>query len=280
MLAVFAHPDDESFGPGGTLARYADNGVEVHVATATDGVAGSVAQGYEHTKQDLVNVRRQELESAAQILGVQLHMLGYRDSGYIGDPSNTHPEAFINRDAREEIARVVGLLREVRPQVVVTHDSTGGYFHPDHIRCWEITTAAFHAAGDPARFPDVGPAPYVPQRLYYTAFSNRWVRLFTTLLRLRGKDPTRMGRNQDIDFTKLGIPTRQIHARIDYRRYWDVRRAAAAQHLSQGGGTSGSRMLPEWLQRRYLAKDQFIRAYPVVPDGYQETDFFAGVALD
>ncbi|MBP7593605.1 MAG: PIG-L family deacetylase, partial [Chloroflexi bacterium] len=96
LLAVLAHPDDESFGPGGTFARYAAEGVDVHIAIATDGVAGSVAEGFEDTLQDLVNVRARELDAAVKILGATLHKLGYRDSGYINDPANHHPEAFIN----------------------------------------------------------------------------------------------------------------------------------------------------------------------------------------
>ncbi len=277
MLAVLAHPDDESFGLGGTLARYADEGVDVHIAIATDGVAGSVAGGYEHTLKELAEVRRREVESAVRVLGGVLHMLDYRDSGYIGDPANRHPDAFINSDPEKATARVVALIREIRPQVVITHDETGGYYHPDHIFCWKITTAAFEASGDPTRFPEIGPAPYRPQRLYYTAFSNRMVKFFTFLMRLRGQDPKHAGRNKDIDWTRIGIEPRHLHARIDYRRYWDVKRAAGAEHPSQGGGPSRSRMLPEWFQRRYMATENFIRAYPPVADGYREYDLFAGV---
>lgn len=280
LLAVLAHPDDESFGMGGTLARYADEGVDVHIAIATDGVAGSVAGGYEHTLKELAAVRRRELEAAVRVLGGSLHMLGYRDSGYIGDPANQHPDAFINSDLEEATGRVVALIRQIRPQVVVTHDETGGYYHPDHIHCWKITTAAFDAAGDPDRYPDTGPAPYSPQRLYFTGFSNRIVKFFAFMMRLRGEDPKRAGRNKDIDWTRIGIEPRRLHARIDYRRYWDVKRAAGAEHPSQGGGTSRSRMLPESLQRRFLASETFIRAYPAVPDGYRETDLFAGVTAD
>lgn len=280
LLTVLAHPDDESFGMGGTLARYAAEGVDVHIAIATDGVAGSVAEGYEHTLQALAAVRREELEAAVAILGGHLHQLGYRDSGYIGDPANQHPEAFINADEHEAIGRVVKMIREVRPQVVITHDETGGYFHPDHIHCWKITTAAFHAAGDPACYPDIGPAPYQPQRLFYTGFSNRSVKLFTTLMRLRGQDPKRAGRNKDIDFTRIGIEPRRLHAHIDYRRYWDIKRQAAAQHRSQGGGTTRSRLLPESIQRRLMATETYIRAIPPAPDGFRETDLFAGVSVD
>jgi mycothiol S-conjugate amidase len=277
LLAVLAHPDDESFGIGGTLARYADEGVDVHIAIATDGVAGSVAAGYEHTLQALADVRRQELEAAVTILGGQLHMLGYRDSGYIGDPANNHPEAFINSDEHEAIGRVVALIRHYRPQVVITHDETGGYFHPDHIHCWRITTAAFHAAGDPTQYLAIGPKAHKPQRLYYTGFSNRAVKLFTFLMRLRGEDPKRAGRNKDIDFTRIGIEPQRLHARIDYRPYWEIKKAAGAQHRSQGGGVSRSRLLPESIQRRWMAKETFIRAYPSVPDGYREQDLFAGL---
>ncbi len=280
LLTVLAHPDDESFGMGGTLARYADEGVDVHIAIATDGVAGSVAGGYEHTLKELAAVRRRELEAAVNVLGGTLHMLGYRDSGYIGDPANQHPEAFINSDFEEAVGRVVALIRRIRPQVVVTHDETGGYYHPDHIHCWKITTAAFDAAADPNRYPEIGPAPYQPQRLYFTAFSNRMVKFFTFMMRLRGQDPKRAGRNKDIDWTRIGIEPRRLNAHIDYRRYWDVKRAAAAQHPSQGGGTSRSRMLPESFQRRFMATETFIRGYPPVADGFREYDLFAGVTAD
>ncbi len=274
LLAVLAHPDDESFGPGGTLARYAAEGVEVHVAIATDGVAGSVADGYEAALQELVAVRAKELDAATQILGVILHKLGYRDSGYLNNPANHHPDAFINTDEHEAIGKVVALIRHIRPQVVITHDETGGYFHPDHIHCWKITTAAFHAAADPQQYPEIGPAPFQADRLYYTAFPNSMVKFYTAVLRLRGQDPTRQGKNKDIDFTRLGIPPNKLNARIDWGDYWDVKLAASAQHASQGGGTSQGRNIPVWLQKRFLAKDAFIRAYPPVAEGFKETDLF------
>ncbi len=276
LLAVLAHPDDESFGLGGTLARYAAEGVDVHIAIATDGVAGSVAGGFEHTIDNLVSVREQELTSAVKILGGKLHLLGFRDSGYIGDPANQHPDAFINVDEDRATESVVRLIRTIRPQVVVTHDETGGYFHPDHIHCCDITTAAFFAAGDLSKYPESG-EPYQPHRLYYSAFSNRMLKIFIFMMRLRGRDPRRAGRNKDIDFTKLGIPSQRLHAKINYQHYWDVKRLASAEHGSQGGGTSNSRALPQWFQRRFLAAEYFIRAVPSTPDGFRENDLFAGI---
>lgn len=278
LLAVLAHPDDESFGLGGTIARYAAEGVEVHIAIATDGVAGSVADGYEHTLGNLVEIRKKELASAVNILGAEVHMLGFRDSGYIGDPANQHPDAFINVDQDRAVESVVCLIRKVKPQVVITHDETGGYFHPDHIHCCNITTAAFQAANDPSSFPASGD-PFQPQRLYYSAFSNWMVKIFTLLMRLRGRDPKRAGRNEDIDFTKLGIPGHKIHAKINYRQFWETKRLASAEHGSQGGGTSNSRALPQWFQRRFLAYEYFICVIPPAPDGYRVDDLFEGVTI-
>jgi len=268
LLAVLAHPDDESFGLGGTLARYVGEGWDVHVAIMTDGVAGSVAQGFEASLADLVAVRQKELETAVAVLGVRLHTLGYRDSGYVNDSANEHPDAFIQAAQDEVVGRLVTLMRQIRPQVVLTHDEMGNYFHPDHIYCCTTTTLAFHAAADPDQYPAAGLA-YQPQQLYYTAFSNRWVKFYTFMLRLRGQDPTKMGRNKDIDMTQLGVPPQRIHAIIDYGDYWDVKKAASAAHSSQGGGTPLTRFLPEWILRRFLAKETYIRAHPPTPDGYR-----------
>lgn len=272
LLAVLAHPDDESFGPGGTFARYAAEGVDVHIAIATDGAAGSVAAGYEDAREKLAEVRAKELETAVAILGGTLHTLGYRDSGYIGDPANEHPDAFVQADHQEAVGRVVRLIRELRPQVIITHDETGGYFHPDHIKCWQITVPAFHAAGDAAQFPEIGPAPFQPERLYFTAFPNTWVKFFILLFRLRGQDPTKFGRNQDIDMTRVGVARGSLHAFISYRKYWETKRQASAAHASQGGGAFS--WLPQPVQKLLLAQDTFIRAYPPVPDGYRERDLF------
>ena len=276
LLAVLAHPDDESFGPGGTFARYAAEGVAVHIAIATDGAAGSVAEGYEDSREKLAEVRAKELETAVKVLGGTLHTLGFRDSGYIGDPANEHPDAFVQADEQDAIERVVRLIREVRPQIVITHDETGGYFHPDHIQCWKITVPAFHAAGDPDQYPEIGPAPYQPEKLYFSAFPNTWVKFFIFLFRLRGQDPTKFGRNEDIDMTRVGVDRKKLHAFVDYRDFWEVKRVASAAHASQGGGGGISR-LPQWLQKLWLARDTYIRSHPPVPDGHREKDLFAGI---
>lgn len=274
LLTILAHPDDESFGLGGTLAKYAAEGVDVHICIATDGAAGSVAEGHESARANLVAVRAVELDKAIAILGGTLHKLNYRDSGYINDPANHHPDAFINVDTDEAVCRVVKLMREIRPDVVITHDETGGYFHPDHIRCWEITTKAFEVVNDPTYHPEIG-APFQPARLYFTAFSNRWVKLYTRIIRLRGGDPKAQGRNKDIDMTRLGIDPSKMHATVDYRKYWDAQVRASAEHASQGGGGGGPfRVIPVFIRKRLFAKNNFIRGYPVVGDGFHENDLF------
>jgi LmbE family N-acetylglucosaminyl deacetylase len=273
LLVVLAHPDDESFGPGGTLARYAAEGVAVHICIATDGALGSVATGFEAARNDLVSVRAQELERAVAALGGTLHRLNYRDSGMRGDVSNEHPEAFINSNNDEAIGRVVQLIRRYQPQTVITNDETGGYFHPDHIRCHEITTAAFHAASVPNMYPAPGLEPYQPQRLYYTVFPKWQLKAFILFSRLRGQNPTAFGRNNDIDLTRLGYPRKNIHAYIDFSQYWETKKQASAAHASQGGGGI-NRFLPEWLQKRLFSTDTYIRAYPAVPVGFREYDLF------
>ncbi len=276
LLAVLAHPDDESYGIGGTLARYAAEGVDVQVAIATDGAAGSIDAKWEGDHSQLVEARTQELEAAARVLGVKLHKLGYKDSGYIGDSANDDPLSFMNIDLEEAVGQVVNLIRELKPKVVVTHDETGGYYHPDHIRCFQVATAAFFAARDKEMYPNSGPGPYQAERLYYTAFSNRWIKIISLVMRLRGLDPTRVGRNQDIDITKLGVPREKITTTINYRRYWDQKRLASAEHGSQGGGTSFNRLIPMWMQKLLFSQETYIRAYPAPSGRLREKSIFAG----
>jgi LmbE family N-acetylglucosaminyl deacetylase len=248
--------------------------VDVHVAIATDGAAGSIDARWQGDRSRLAEARAVELQRASDVLGVQLHTLDYRDSGYIGDPAGEHPEAWINADQTEAIGRVVKLIRELRPDVLVTHDETGGYYHPDHIKCCTIVTAAFHAASDPTQYPEIGPEPFRPARFYYSAFSNRWVKFLMVYMRLKGQDPTRAGRNQDIDYRRIGLPMEQITTTVNYRKYWDVKMAASAEHGSQGGGTSFSRMFPRWLQKILFGYETYIRVSPPLAPGVKEKGLF------
>ena len=280
LLAVLAHPDDESFGMGGTLARYAWSGADVHLICATGGEEGSMnaehLQGYASTAAR----RMAELECAASALGLaSVIMLGYRDSGMAGIAANHHPEALAAQPVDAVAARVCHEIRRLRPQVVVTFDPIGGYRHPDHIAIHQATVAAFHAAGDPASYPDELP-PYAPQRLYYQTFGRVLLRAVVALMPLFGRDPRAFGRNNDVDIAALAEVEFPIHARVDTLTAQRARAEASACHASQGGG--GTSLLARMFGAVFRivgSYETFMRAYPEAPAGLREHDLFAGVKL-
>jgi len=169
FMTVHAHPDDEIFSTGGTYARYAKEGIHTVLVTCTGGEEGEIVDPSmvaEEVKPRLGEVRAQELRCAVAALGIEtLEMLGYRDSGMAGTPSNENPESFNMADPEEATGRLVRLIRRHRPQVLVSYDANGSYGHPDHIKAHQTTWAAFDAAGDPDRYPDAGPA-WQPKKLY------------------------------------------------------------------------------------------------------------------
>jgi mycothiol S-conjugate amidase len=170
-MCVHAHPDDESSKGAATMARYVREGVDVLVVTLTDGSRGSVlnpALDSPETLANITEIRAAEMDRAREILGVRQVFMGWVDSGYPeGDPKPPLPEGcFAAGDLEEQTAALVELMRKERPHVVTTYDENGGYPHPDHVRCHEVTVAAFDAAGDAGRFPGAGD-PWQPQKLYY-----------------------------------------------------------------------------------------------------------------
>lgn len=281
LLGLFAHPDDESFGPGGTLARYAAEGVDVHVIIATDGDAGSVEESHQRRNgQSLAQERGEELARAAVALGItSIWNLPYRDSGMRGSPDNDHPRALIQQPVEALTAELVAYVRRLRPQVVLTHDPYGGYGHPDHIRCCEAMTAAFYVAGQTQQRNGDGLPPYAPQKLYYTAFDKRLLKTIVRIMQILGKDPSKVGRNQDIDLVEISRWFTPVHARVNVAAYARQKDEASRAHASQyGGGPAFLRILPGPVRRRIASHDSFTRAYPA-PNGQMETDLFAGVRL-
>ncbi|MXX25817.1 MAG: GlcNAc-PI de-N-acetylase [Caldilineaceae bacterium SB0668_bin_21] len=283
LLGVFAHPDDESFGPGGTLARYAAEGVHVHVIIATDGDAGSVTESHRNqTERTLAQVRSEELARAAVELGVtSIWNLPYRDSGMRGSSDNEHPRALVQQPIHRLLAELIDYVRRLKPQVVITHDPYGGYGHPDHIRCCEVVTAAFYAAGqrnvlNAARNGSVLP-PHAPQKLYYSSFDKRILRWVVKFMQLTGRNPRQVGRNQDVDLVQIAAWETPIHARIDVGSYLDCKERASRAHASQySGGPSTLRALPGPLRRRLSRYENYTRAFPA-PSAYQEPDLFHNV---
>jgi len=275
LLGIFAHPDDESFGPGGTFAKYAAQGAAVHVIIATDGIAGSVEDPSHLQAHDtLAQVRSAELSNAAVALGLtSIWSLPYRDSGMRGSPDNDHPGALIRQPLSGITDEMFEFMQRLQPQVVITHDPHGGYGHPDHIRVHEAATAAFlrlvaQRAGQDGR---------IPMKLYYTAFDTRMLKIMVRLMPLFGKDPTAFGRNKDINFVEIAQWDMPIHARIDIHDHLAAKSAASMAHASQySGGPGYLRILPAPIRRRMVAYDTFTRAYPP-PDGILEHDLFSGL---
>jgi N-acetyl-1-D-myo-inositol-2-amino-2-deoxy-alpha-D-glucopyranoside deacetylase len=279
ILSVLAHPDDESFGMGGTLALYAARGAAVHLICATRGEVGEVGPEYLQGYASIGELREAELRCAAGHLGLAgVYFLDYRDSGMPGSPDNQHPQALTAQPLETVAARVAQHIRRIRPQVVLTFDPIGGYNHPDHIAIHKATVRAFDLAGDPSFTGDGGESlpPYQPQKLYFHTISRRFMRMMVRLMPLLGKDPRKWGKNGDIDLTALAVKDFPIQAVIDYRSVTERKNAASACHASQGGmGLSTGRFL--WLFRLLVSdRDQFMRAVPP-PGGHREKDLFTGV---
>jgi LmbE family N-acetylglucosaminyl deacetylase len=193
-----------------------------------------------------------------------------------GSPENQHPDALAAASVDEVAAKVVGYIRKLKPQVVLTFDPIGGYRHPDHIAIHNATVKAFLAAGDPLQFPQEG-APFQPEKLYYHTFPRGWLTWVVRLLPLFGKDPRRFGQNGDIDLLELAGDDFPVHARIDYREVIQEKEAATACHASQGGLASTENWLVSLAFRLASGKDMYMRAYPEPEKGLKERDLFNGI---
>lgn len=275
LLTVLAHPDDESFGMGGILARYAREGVQVHYACATRGEAGSVDEHYLQNYPTIADLRTAELTCAAKNLGLaQVHYLGYRDSGMPGSPDNANPAALVNAPVEEVAQKVAALIRRLRPQVVITFDPIGGYKHPDHIAIHKATVRAFSLAADAAFISDA--APYQPQKLYFHLFPKGFLKFVVILMRLLLQNPRKFGRNRDIDLQTLveegNFPT---HAIVRFSREDAAAKLRASEcHASQGGAQM-TRGFAGWIRQLGGRRDTFMRAYPQVTSNLREDDLFA-----
>ena len=277
LLAVFAHPDDESFGPGGTLAKYAAEGVDVWLVCATDGDAGTVDAEMLDSFANTAQLRAAELCCAAQALGLRgVDWLGYRDSGMAGTADNHHPQSLFQAPMEQVVARIVASIRQHQPQVIICDNQYGGYGHPDHIKLHQATVQAFAAAGDATRHPEAG-LPWQPQRLYFTAFSPGLLKLLVRLMPLVRRNPRQFGRNKDIDLIQIVSWETPVHARVDVRPYLDIKQRASACHKSQGGGTQQMRGLPAFIARRYLSYETFTQGFPAPPTDGVQGDLFGSL---
>ncbi len=282
LLAVHAHPDDECVTTGGVLARYSAEGVRTVVVTCTGGEVGEISDPGLASPANLGEVRARELAEALRILGVcRSVQLGYRDSGMAGTPDNQHPACFHQADLEEAAGRLVRIIREERPQVLVTYDENGGYGHPDHIQAHRVAVAAFRAAGDPARFPEAG-APWAPARLYYAVFPHSLIHRFGEAFREAGIEapfsaPT--GADAGENPPPFGTPDDLVTAKVDVAAFVEAKRDAMLAHRTQFGPEHFFARLPWETARPIWAHEFFQRGVPpqALPPGPRETDLFGGL---
>jgi len=261
LLAILAHPDDESFGLGGTLALYASRGVDVHLVCATRGEVGQVPPELMKGFQSVAELRESELRCAAGILGLKgVHFLNYRDSGMPGSPDNVHPQALAAQPLEDVAANVVRYIRQLKPQVVLTFDPIGGYFHPDHIAIHRASRRAFEQAANPAFAPDYQPV-FSPTYLYFHILPRGFLRLNVKIMPLFGRDPHKFGSNGDIDLAAIAAMDFPTHARINIRSVRRKKEKAGACHASQADGRLGGNLLRS-LMRMFNSSEDYMRAYP------------------
>ncbi len=277
ILAVLAHPDDESFGLGGTLALYANNGYDVYYVCATRGEVGAADPEHMQGYKDTAEMRTAELMRAAKVLGLKdVFFLGYRDSGMPGTEDNKHPNAQVAYPVDEVAGRVVKYIRELKPDIVLTFDPIGGYRHPDHIHIQQATTIAFEKANDASFCPEAG-SPFKPRALYYQVFPRWFLKWATRLMPLFGKNPRKWGRNGDIDLTNLLVDF-PVHVKVNIKPVAEIKREASAQHASQGGGVSAGRGLFGLMNRLFGGEEDYMRAYPPVNGQFsRKSDLFDGI---
>ena len=277
LLSVLAHPDDETFGMGGTLALYARRDVDVHLICATRGELGEIDPEYKEHIKSAACLRTQELRCAVDILGIhELHFLNYRDSGMAGSEANSHPKALAAQPVEKVAEEVAALIRRIKPDVVVTFDPIGGYRHPDHIAIHLATVRAFELAGDTAFADPEHLPPFQPEKLYFHTINRTFLKIAVGVLRLIGQDPHHFGRNKDIDLASLTVVDFPTHVRVDYRSVRAIRKAATACHASQGGADMDKGFRGLMMRLFGGHDDTFMQVFPEPnPDQKVKTDLFA-----
>jgi len=275
ILAAFAHPDDEAFGTGGTLAKYAAEGIRVVLVCATRGEAGEISDPSLATPANLGQVREQELRCAAENMGVaELIFLDYGDSGMAGTPENNDPRAFINAPAEEVVQKLVSIIRRVQPLVVTTFEPNGGYGHPDHIAIHEHTVSAFSKAADPDQYPGLGAA-WQAKRLFYTAIPRSFFMDMRTELQKLGENTTDF---DDFASGEQGWPDELVNVTIDVTPTVGAKWEALECHRTQLGPGNIFRRLPDETVKRLMSREYFTLAWPEPAPGEVLPDLFAGLS--
>jgi LmbE family N-acetylglucosaminyl deacetylase len=278
LLVVRPHPDDESSATGGLLAYYRARGVRTGVVICTGGEEGEIRDPTLDpvaARPHLRAIRERELRQACALLGVaELRLLGYRDSGMPGTPANQHPDAFVQADLSEAAGRLVRIIRELRPHVIVTEPPGGGYAHPDHIRCHQVSLAAFQAAGEARAYPEAGPA-WPVAKLYAIAQidDGQWETL-RPAFQAAGFD---IGGRQRSRQRARGAGPESATVALDVRPYSEIQRQALLAHRTQIRPDSFWGRLPAELYRCAFATAYLIRLHPPAAPGEYDQDLFEGL---
>jgi LmbE family N-acetylglucosaminyl deacetylase len=270
VLCAFAHPDDEQFGTSGALIKCVQRGIPVQVLCATRGDAGEISDPALATRENLAQVREQELRTACAMLGFEPPvMLDYLD-GHLPDVPPT--------ELRDH---VVAAIRTFKPRVVITFDENGGYGHPDHIAIHHATLAAWKVAGDGTFRPDLG-APHQPDKLYASSYRRSYLMLIDDELRALGENGLDLGSVQTIPKEELGSPDELLTTVVQVEELYELRMAAMFAHRTQFGDDTFMKRFPDALARKLVSNDSFRRIHPSpssdanLPD---EDDLWAGLPV-
>ncbi len=276
LLAIFAHPDDEG-AVSGTLAHYAQQGVHVSLICATSGEAGEISDPSLATPDNLGAVREAELRCACDIIGIdELHMLGYCDSGMEGTDENSRTTAFIQADPKEVVGRLVQLIRQIKPQMVITFEPFGWYGHPDHKAVSLYTTEAVGVVGDPQAYPLAGPA-WQPARLFHSVMPISTFRPIMDYAEEQGLDS--FGLDDDEPWlSEMERLEESITHIIEVDYLYDLKRNATACHRTQFAEDHLFNQLPPELSHHLNDQEHFIQVYPQFePRATPVEDLFAGL---
>jgi N-acetyl-1-D-myo-inositol-2-amino-2-deoxy-alpha-D-glucopyranoside deacetylase len=293
-MTVHAHPDDETIGTGGTMAKAVQAGHRVVLVTCTRGELGEIVVPEMDTSDNhrrLGEIRAGELEAAMGLLGVtEWENLGYRDSGMMDEAGNRDPRSFWQADLDEAARRLTWLIRTYRPDVVTTYNEFGGYGHPDHIRTHDVAVRAFPRAGDASWYPEqieAGLEPWAPSKLYEqaipasvrNAMNERLVELGAESFWLPPKDATP---EQQAEFeammAKMLVPDDSITTWVDIGDTVDLKWEAIRRHVTQISDDSPFMKfgLDGW--REFWARESYILRESRVESTFPESDLFAGIS--
>ncbi|MCP9944804.1 mycothiol conjugate amidase Mca [Streptomyces somaliensis] len=283
LMAVHAHPDDESSKGAATMAKYVSEGVDVLVVTCTGGERGSVLnpklQGDPYVEENIHEVRRKEMDEAREILGVRQEWLGFVDSGLPeGDPLPPLPQGcFALEDIDKAAGRLVRSVRAFRPQVITTYDENGGYPHPDHIMTHKITMVAFEGAADPEKYPEseFGPV-WQPLKLYYNqGFNRQRTRALHEALLECGLESPYGEWLQRWDESRR--PERTLTTYVPCADFFETRDRALIAHRTQIDPDGGWFRVPMEIQKEVWPTEEYELARSLVDTAIPENDLFAGI---